>query len=48
MANEKQDNRRIIHLDKDGNVIEDLSKVVLSEELTKELYELLNPNYKAV
>jgi len=48
MANEKQDNRRIIHLDKDGNVIEDISKVVIPDDLSKEIFELLNPNYKAV
>lgn len=39
---------KVINRDKNGKTIKDLSKVVLPIELSKEIYELINPDYKAV
>lgn len=40
--------KKVIHYDKNGKVIKDLSKVKLPIELQKEIFEILNPNRKAV
>lgn len=35
-----------IHRDKDGNIIQDMSKVTLSQKLSDEIFELLNPKHR--
>ena len=38
---------KIINLDKNGNVIPDMSKIVLPEDISRQLWEMLNPGRKA-
>lgn len=40
-------NKKIINLDKNGNVIKDLSKVDIPYDLRVSIFEIMNPNMTA-
>lgn len=39
-------NYRVINVDKNGNIIPDISKVVVPEELTREIIRIINKGRK--
>lgn len=40
--------RSITHRDKNGKIIEDISKVKIPIELSRDVFEILNPGLKAI
>lgn len=39
---------KVIHLDRDGKVIPDITKITLPYDLSADIWEILNPDRKAV